>query len=479
MSAAPAAVPAYATAPTPGAPNDLRQVVVTAKALGTPLMPWQEQVARVAGERRIDDPRKFRYPLVVLTVPRQSGKTTLMRAMLTQRALMMPNRRAFYTAQTGKDAAARWNDLVKQIEAGPFAGHVKKRMAAGSQSLTFPNGATISPFPPTAKSLHGYTPHDVMLDEIFAWDAAQGEDLMGAIKPAQITLADRQLWLVSTMGTKDSEFLHGWVDSGREAVNDPASNVAYFEWSAPDGADYYDPETWKFHPALGHTIGLDDLKEAADSHSPGEWQRAYMNRRSATSEAFVDLVAYDRAATDQAPPAWKDVCIAYEADPQRRWAAIVAAWIGPGTIPQVRVVSSGPGTDWLAAEVASIYERDRPRAVGADDGGATRGITDKLRLMHSKRNGSGGVPVEILGPRDFATACGDLKAAIDGEQWEHGGSPAMRASLENVATRPMGEAWAISRAKSTGPVCEAIAAAVALRMVSQVRTAAKPMVWSA
>lgn len=480
---APVAIPAYATSPTPGARNELKQIKIIAQALGTPLMPWQETVARVASERRADDPRRYRYPVVVLTVPRQSGKTTLMRAVLTQRAMMNPGRVAFYTAQTGKDAAARWNDLVKQIERGPFASHVRKRMAAGSQSLTFPGDSTISPFPPTAKSLHGYTPHDVMLDEIFAWDAAQGEDLMGAIKPAQITLPDRQIWLVSTMGTKESEFLHAWVDQGRQAVDDPGASVAYFEWSAPDGADYYDPKTWEFHPALGHTITVDDLAEAAESHSSGEWQRAYMNRRSATSEAFVDMAAYDGAAAydgteaAQLPPVWADVMVAYEADPQRRWGAIVAAWMEDGT-PQVRVVMAAPGIDWMAREVARIYVEDRPAGIWADDAGASRAITDQLAMLHNTRNGANGVPVSTLATRDYATACGDFKETIDAGKWCHAGSASMREAIENVTTRPLGESWAISRAKSSGPVCEAVAAAVALRAVRQNRKAEKPFIWT-
>ena len=470
--------PTYATAPTPGAPHDLHKIAMTAKALGTPLMEWQETVARVASERRISDPRRFRYPIIVLTVPRQSGKTTLMRAVLTQRALMNPGRIAFYTAQTGKDAAARWNDLVKQIENGPFSGHVKKRMAAGSQSLTFPGGSTISPFAPTPKSLHGYTPHDVMLDEIFAWDAAQGEDLMGAIKPAQITLADRQLWLVSTMGTKDSEFLHSWVEQGRQAINDPGSNVAYFEWSLADGLDPYDPLNWGFHPALGNTITLEDLTEAAGSHSAGEWNRAYMNRRSATSEAFVDLAKYDETTIEQIPPAWSQVALSYEADPGRRWAAIMASWMHDGR-PQTRVVMAAPGVDWLAPEVARLYVESRPGlGIHADDAGATRSVTDRLRMMPNRRNGSNGVPVETTTPRDYATSCGDLKAMIDAGGLDHGEAPSLREALENVVTRPMGEAWAISRAKSTGPVCEAVAAAVGLRAVHQTKTAEKPLIWT-
>ena len=468
--------PRYATAPTPGAPNDLHQIIVTAKALGTPLMPWQRQVARVASERIPGEENRFRYPIVVLTVPRQSGKTTLMRAVLTQRALMNPNRVAFYTAQTGKDASARWNDLVKQIEQGPLSRYVKKRMAAGSQSLTFPNGATIAPFAPTAKSLHGYTPHDVMLDEIFAWDEAQGEDLMGAIKPAQITLADRQLWLVSTMGTKESEFLHRWVEIGRQATGDPEANVAYFEWSLEEGLDPYNPAHWGFHPALEHTIKLSDLVEASEVHTRGEWLRAYMNRRSATADSFIDPEKISQVFGEHEPPRWSEVAIAYEADPQRRRSAIWAAWNVDG-VPHLHVVKSEPGVEWLAPEVTRIFDEERPVSITADHVSTTRSVTEDLQMAHTRRRGANGVEVDTLTTGDFATACIELKAAIEENRVVIGESAALREALDNVVTRPLGESWAISRAKSSGPVSDAIAAAIALRAVKQSRPAPKPRIY--
>ena len=470
----------FATAPTPGAPHDLAQVRMVAQALGTPLMPWQEQVARVATERLPENPKRFRYPVVVITVPRQSGKTTLMRTVLTQRALARPGRVAFYTAQTGKDATARWKDLIKAIDAGPFKGRMETRLGAGSQAIIFPNGSTVSPFAPTANSLHGHTPHDVMLDEVFAHSAEAGEDLMGAIKPAQITLPDRQLWLVSTMGTRASEFLHQWVETGRQAVDDPGAGVAYFEWSAADGLDYYDPATWAFHPALGHTITEADLAEAAGSHSPGEWQRAYMNRQSAAAETWVTMSKFDAlVSAEQAAPDWADVTLAIEADPLRRRAAILAGWETPDG-PRVRVVMSQTGTEWLAPAAAELWDEKRPRAIWADDAAETRSIVEQLGLITTKRSGAAGVPVRTLGPRDFATACSQLKAAIESEtptgRVEFGESGALRDAIDHVVTRPLGEAWAISRRNSAEPVCEAIAAAVVLRAIQHTRPEVKPVI---
>ena len=469
----------YATRPTPGAPNELKQILGTARLLGRQLMPWQVQVARVASEKRIDDPRRYRYPIVVLTVPRQSGKTTLMRTVLAQRALSCRNRKAFYTAQTGKDATARWTDLVKDIEAGPLSQFVVKRIAAGSQALTFPNGSTISPFAPTAKSLHGYTPHDVMLDEVFAHDAAAGNDLMGAIKPAQLTLVDKQLWLVSTAGTADSEFLKSWVDQGRLAVGDSGAGVAYFEWSLADGLDAYDPANWIFHPAVGHTIQLSDLADDAESQTQGEWLRAYMNRWTTSSEAVIDLAKWDTLAGEPAPVPWSQVSVAYEVAHDRSCSAIYAAWKDPATgKPALKLVQQGSGAEWLPAAVARIYVEHRPKVIGADDGGPTKAVTDVLRRLPNARSGGNGVAVETLSARDFATASVAYMGHVDDGTFIHDGDPGHRAAVEVAATRPMGDSKVFSRRHSRGPIPELIAAAVALRLHEQTPNAAPaPMVY--
>lgn len=471
------AQPRYWSRPTPGARHDLGSCLVVAEALGTPLMPWQQLVARVATERDGRDPRRFRYPVIVLTVPRQSGKTTIMRTILTERCLLQPGRRSFYTAQTGKDAAARWSDLVKAIEAGPFRGHVQKRLAAGSQALIFPNGSTISPFAPTPKSLHGYTPHDVMCDEIFSFDAAQGNDLMGAIGPAQVTLPDRQLWLVSTMGTRDSTFLDEWVELGRASVGDPAATVAYFEWSMVPDADPYAPTSWTFHPALFHTQTVEDLQALTTQHSAGDWLRAFMNVRSVTSEAVIapEIVAA-RGEGEQTPPASpRELALGFEVARDRSRSCIWAAWYDPATrLPAVRLVKSAPGSAWLVEAILNLRDVMRPRFIGADRGGAaTRDVIDQLALDAPT------LDLAVLQAGDFATACDAFTARMVDGRISHDRSPDLIDSIEAAVTKTLGQGWTWDRVKSRGPIPDLIAATVALRLLERSPAPAPPpMVWA-
>jgi hypothetical protein len=66
-------VPArFLTPRDPSPAHDGPAVARVANALGTPLMPWQRYVADVGGE--VDHRGRFVYPLVIVTVPRQSGR---------------------------------------------------------------------------------------------------------------------------------------------------------------------------------------------------------------------------------------------------------------------------------------------------------------------------------------------------------------------------------------------------------------------
>ncbi len=459
--------PTYATQPVIGAPHDLRQIELTAAALGTPLMPWQRLVSRVASERFPDDPEKFKYHTIILTVPRQSGKTTLMRTVLTQRAIVNYNRQAFYTAQTGKDATARWKDLIKQIEGSVFAPFVTTKLAQGSQSCQLPNGSSIAPFAPTPKSLHGYTPHDVMLDEIFEWDTEQGEALLGAVKPAQITLKSRQLWLVSTMGTEDSEFLNAQIEIGRAAVNNPESGIAYFEWSLAEGLDSTDPQNWGFHPAVGHTIEISDLAESMGSHSVGEWERAYMNRRTKAIQKWVsDDVLAQVMAEPTAPPTAKDIHLSFDVDPkQGGGGAIVAAWPGePGKV-SAKIFKLDTGRSWIDSGITAAL--------------SVRANSFKYDNTAINRHYAGNHDDEFLDPvntGDFTTSCMMLLEYLESGRLVVEDTEAMRDALQNVVTRPLGEGWAISRKKSAGDVSAAVALAIALKSAAHDRVEAAPMI---
>jgi hypothetical protein len=232
----------YAVQPlhaTPRNPDRISQgplVGVIADALGTPLMPWQAQVADVAGEVNPDG--SMAYPLVVVSVPRQSGKTTLIRARAVTRCVTQARQGVFYTAQTGKDARERWRDLTKQITASALRSVATIRQGTGAERIIFPNLSEFRVFAPVPTALHGYTPHEVYLTRP-GLGAPRGAD--GAIGPDH--REDRQLWIVSTAGPglRCSAVLVGCRAGGHPGV-------ACFIWAAA--------EAGPVRPGHWHVCGL-------------------------------------------------------------------------------------------------------------------------------------------------------------------------------------------------------------------------------
>ena len=51
--------------------------------------------------------------------------------------------------------------------------------------------------------------------------------------------------------------------------------MCYFEWSAPDDADPFDPATWwACMPALGHTVDVETITADADDMDADEFRHA-------------------------------------------------------------------------------------------------------------------------------------------------------------------------------------------------------------
>lgn len=441
-----------------------RRQALIAEGLGKPFMPWQRYVADVAGE--LDADGSLYYEIVIVTVPRQSGKTTLYGPVQIDRCATNPDAKTFYTAQTGKDARSRFSDLVKLVLRSPLGPLVKVRYSAGDEGIIFPNGAALKIFAPTESAIHGETPPLVGFDEFWEYDEALGDAMLeDAVMPAQITLTgNRQVWLFSTAGTALSTFMKKWVARGRKATTDDTEypRLAYFEWGIEDGADPYDPENWKFHPALGHTITLDDLKQAAKNTSRGKWLRSYCNTWTEAANLVMPIEEWDalKMPADTPAPRRRDLAVTYEVAPDGETASVMATWRDAADNPHTRVLHTAPGTQWLFSYLVNLIDTWKPAVVGADDGGETRVITDQLRRHYDD---DAGEKIRTIAARDFGTACIQLLAAArDSKTLRHDGSKTLRTGLANLVLRRFGDLTRFSRADSTGPICGLIAAAVGL-----------------
>lgn len=452
------APPAHATTRNIAAWSEGAMVATLAESLGTPLLPWQRYVADVAGEKLPDG--SYAYDTIVVSVPRQCGKTTLIRSVGALRALVYGHQ-AFYTAQTGKDARARWVELVTALQQSPALRHkVKVALRGGSEHILFQgSGGVFQCFAPTDDALHGSHPHLVFLDEVFAHDARRGELLMGAIAPAQQNVLAKQKWIVSTAGHAGSTFLHDWID--RAVAGAP--RVAGFVWGAQEHHDPFDlDDIAAYHPGVGFrldekTLTARDVLSEAEGMTRAEYERAFANRRTVTASHLIPAADWRALRIPDLPPpadVSRDLVIGYDVAFDRQSATILAAW--RHTDPDGRrrlvgdIVQAQEGTSWLAPAVEDLQRRWRPLAVTAAGNGPV--------IEHTQQLLDRGIDVEVLTEREYAAATSSFLTLIDDRTIGHTGDALLEEHVAGLAARTSaGDGLAISRRHSVGDTSAGVA----------------------
>lgn len=429
------------------------RVAELAAALGKPLMPWQRQVLDVALEV---DPTTGRlvYDEVRLTVPRQSGKTTLLLPLMIHRALLMGSpQRIVYTAQTAKDARQKWEDeQVPMLMASPLKREVRTvRRTNGAEAIKWRNGSIHEVIAPTQTAGHGKTLDLAVIDEAFS---LQGDHVEQALKPTTSTRPEPQFWVVSTAGRPESSpYLWAKVEDGRaRAGAGVTSGVAYFEWSAPEDASPSDEDAWRAcMPALGHTVTLDRIRGHYETMREPEFRRAYLNQWFApASESVIPAEAWLACADGESAPV-DPVAFCVDVSPDRSSAAIGLAALRSDGLEHVEVVEHRQGTGWVGARLVELVERWSPLGVVVDPAAQAGSFLGELP----------GLPWKTVGARDVAQACGGFYDAVIGGRVRHRGDKRLDVAVEGASKRNLAETWAWSRKNSAVDICPLVAVTLA------------------
>lgn len=454
------------------------QVAAVAAAKGRPLMPWQRRAVDVALEY---DPRTglYRYGTIVLTVPRQAGKTTLVGALADHRCLHRPDSRAWITFQTGKmaDSWMRNEHLPSlrrlgdpKLKSSPY----RRSLRAGEAGPIWQNGSTFFTFPPLRDALHSKQSDLAIISEAWALSSEQGSDVRQAIRPTMLTRASSQLVVESTVGDDRSVFLDGYIDLGVASLGKPGSRVCIIDYGIPEGADPEDLEVIAaHHPAYGHTVTMQALVDAreefeADPELGGSagFARAYGNRPTRTRTAAFPPGVWDRIGLEHVDQPER-VGLAFDVSPLGDDVGVTVAWGGIDRDGRdrryIEALEAPRDLDAAADLIAGVSRRRGNVPVGYDTvGTATLDLADRIAKRHP------GVKLVGLTTREFATACHRLDRAVITGEAAHFRQPSLTGSVDVAARRPIldgGFGW--TRKGSAGSITRLVAGTVALRMFDE------------
>lgn len=463
--------PRWGTPRTPDRPTLGPKVGEVARRLGQPLMEWQQYVADVALEV---DPATGRlaYRQIVILVPRQQGKTTLLLSASVHRcrataAFGGKPQVVTYAAQTRNDARKKWeDDHLPILEASVFGSMFKPRKTNGNEALLWNNRSRYGITSTTKKAGHGETADMGIIDE--AWAQTDGR-LEQAFKPAMVTKRFGQLWVPSTAGEDkaDSPYLWEKVLRGRAAVEAGQNRgIAFFEWSAEDDEDPADPAVWlRTMPALHrpdcppdcrlHTIDLDTIADDFSTTDLHEFRRAYLNQWPGKKRhiAVIDAVVWQALADpDSQPtgPLWLGV----EATPERDTAAISVAALRADGSYHIEVIEHRPGDGvaWVPERLAEIVRVHKAAGTIIDPRSPAGALIEDIEKA--------GVKLHEITTTGFVQACGRFYDTAAALRLRHRSPSPLDEAVAIVQKRQLESAWAWNR--MSGDVTTLVAATLAL-----------------
>jgi phage terminase large subunit-like protein len=413
-------------------------------------MPWQAQVANVAGEVLGDGRPAYRE--VRVTVPRQSGKTTLILVVEVDRSLNWgPGQRSLYAAQDRNNSRAKWEEQIDLLRQTPLSRLLNVRRQSGLERMQWKGtNSTVGITASGEASGHGQTLDLGVIDEAFA---QRDERLAQAFRPAMMTRPNAQMWVVSTMGGEESLFLHDRVDDGRARVEaDERQGVCYFEWSADPDADPDDPKTWwDCMPALGRTVTEEVIKADHDAMEPSEFSRAYLNRRASHGRPVIDALTWQGCREPHSQIRGLP-CFALDVTPDRAAGSIaVSGWCDDHR-RHIELVDHRPGTEWMVARMAELERRWHPLPVVVDPGSPAGSLL--LDLAGS------GVATVTVSAREYAQSCGAFFDAVVAGGICHLDQPVLNTAVSSARKRVLGDAWAWAR-KTGGDISPLVAVTLA------------------
>ena len=448
-------------------PNCLDACRAIGARLGFPqLWGFQEHVFAAATEYH-PNTGKWARDRVMIEVPRQNGKSTILR-IRSGLGLLMGEGMSI-TAQRLHVAERIWHATTDLMLAEAPERVLQTRFTQGRQMLRqrAPSGREtewllVSDTPAAARS---HTHHTILVDE-GAWI---NQRWLPAALPTRVTIDDAQTWQASNSGDEASETWNTEIETGLDAQEAGSTAVAVFGWGATWDDDPHSYDTWqKAIPTLDLPGGVQSkkLQEDLDRGMPlADFRREYLGLGSGRRDPVVSPADWARCHGDVGDirsGGW----IAVDTSPDSAHSAIVAAWHRPDKRLATALITAGDGDDWLWHETAKAVRRCRARGVVVDGRNPAAHIKSKAQGARIKC-------VTVHGTGTAAAAAG-FAAAVKHQRLIVEASPLLDDAARDAIRRPLGEGWAMNRDRREGKayISSLVAVSLAVAQTETTPTAA-------
>jgi hypothetical protein len=406
----------------------------TCAKIGLGLDPWQVGVSRCILAK--DSSGLYAADTVVLSIPRQVGKTFLIGALVFADCIINPGTTTVWTAHRFKVARETFNALKSIALTPAMAAHVDPDAiytAAGNESITFRNGSRIVFAARERGAIRGFSKvRRLILDEAQILTEAAMSDLAPTMNQAE----NPQMILMGTP-PKPSDPGETFTNLRSEALAGKSEGVVYIEFSAEDDADLDDRAAWRVaNPSYPHRTPARAIQRLRKLFSnDDDFAREALGIWGGTaSQSIIDRATWDLRANENSRPD-EAFALAVGVSPDRSSASVGFAGRRADGKWHVELDEQRNGVGWVAAYVADRCARNKIRAVVVNGSSPAASVVEDLLAAKVK--------VTVMDAREVAQSFGMFYDGVMDGTVRHTGQPQVTAALAVARKRELsgGSAW--------------------------------------
>lgn len=438
--------------------------------MGVTFDEWQRGLGQVALGKRKDGKYAATVGGVVLSIPRQVGKTFWVGMVVIAMCILYPRTTVLWTAHRTRTATKTFKTMqgyVRRKKIAPYLAPTRNdgiRSANGEQEIEFANGSIIM-FGARADGFgRGFDEVDVeVFDEAQILDEKALEDMVPATNQSRQPAGA----LLFFMGTpprpvdKSEEF----EARRKKALSGSAKDLVYVEMSADQDADPDDREQWlKANPSYPHRTSLEAMERMrANLNDDDSFRREALGIWDPSSTPQVIEDGLWQGARDAGSMPVERLTLAIDVAPDRSVASIGFAGLRADGRWHVELDDQKKGTDWVAASVLNLSLKNDLHAVVVDE---LSGLVETRNGRHFLAGTDRKVRVTLAASegRDMAIACGKFYDGVTAESPTvfHTDQPQLNVALSVARKRPIGAGWGWNRKDPKSDITPLVAVTLAL-----------------
>lgn len=412
----------------------------TCAELGLKFDVWQDGAGRLIVAKRSDG--QYASDTVVISIPRQVGKTYLVGAIVFALCIIFPGLTVVWTAhrfKTAKETFLSMEGMARRKKVAPHVADVYR--GAGDQAVLFTNGSRVL-FGARERGFgRGFADVGVLvLDEAQILTESAMEDMTPATN-----VATNPLIILTGTPPRPKDPGEVFTLMRQEALDGESEGSLYIEFSADPDADPADRSQWrKANPSFPRRTPersilrmKKNLGEASFRREAlGIWDEFSAHKRVVTAQRWSGLV--DAGPEDGARPD----ALAVDASHGRQFS-VAACWKGDEGAHAEEVWKGGDEDEvgrWL------LDRTSRRMPIVVDHYSPAASLVPKLRAA--------GRTVKVTSGPDMAKACGLWMGEVEAGRLTHAGQQSVNDALEGARKRSVGSAggWGWDRRDETAEI---------------------------